>query len=93
MGDGIPESALSGDALPAAGLVRTATPVPDDAVVVTRLGPGRWPLKAEERAAMAWWVAAQIVRTVRQRKRLQHLTGEGTRSAGDVAVDQVLGWP
>jgi hypothetical protein len=41
-------------------------------------GPDRWPLKREERAAMAWWVAAQIVRTVRQRKRLQHLAGEGT---------------
>lgn len=41
-------------------------------------GPGRWPLPESERAALARWIAAQIVRTVRQRRRLQHLAGEGT---------------
>ncbi|MEU0537222.1 Acg family FMN-binding oxidoreductase [Amycolatopsis tolypomycina] len=36
-GDGIAEGALSPEALPVAGLVRTATPVPDDAVLADRL--------------------------------------------------------
>lgn len=50
-------------------------------------GPGRWPLPANERAALAWWIAAQIVRTVRQRKRLQHLAGDGT---GQLALPQSI---
>jgi Protein of unknown function (DUF4238) len=41
-------------------------------------GPGRWPLPDDEREALAWWIAAQIVRTVRQRRRLLYLSGEGT---------------
>ncbi|WP_410643589.1 Acg family FMN-binding oxidoreductase [Amycolatopsis sp. lyj-346] len=36
-GYGIPEDALSAEALPVAGLVRTDTPVPDDAVLTDRL--------------------------------------------------------
>ncbi|MDX3189755.1 hypothetical protein PV458_15235 [Streptomyces sp. MN03-5084-2B] len=36
-GDGIAEGALSPEALPVAGLVRTVTPVPDDAVLADRL--------------------------------------------------------
>ncbi|QWF78010.1 Acg family FMN-binding oxidoreductase [Amycolatopsis sp. CA-230715] len=36
-GDGIPEDALSGAALPIASLVRARTPVPDDAVLAERL--------------------------------------------------------
>ncbi|WP_290062371.1 Acg family FMN-binding oxidoreductase [Amycolatopsis solani] len=36
-GDGVPEDALSSEALPAAGLVRRGTPVPDDAVLAARL--------------------------------------------------------
>ncbi|WP_206797565.1 nitroreductase [Amycolatopsis sp. MtRt-6] len=36
VGDGIPEDALSPEALPVAGLVRTATPVPDDVVLAGR---------------------------------------------------------
>jgi nitroreductase len=36
-GDGVPEDALSAEALPVAGLVRTDTPVPDDAVLADRL--------------------------------------------------------
>jgi nitroreductase len=36
-GDGVPEDALSDEALPAAGLVRPGTPVPDDAVLAGRL--------------------------------------------------------
>ncbi|EOD70254.1 Acg family FMN-binding oxidoreductase [Amycolatopsis vancoresmycina] len=36
-GDGIAEGALGSEAFPAAGLVRTTTPVPDDAVLADRL--------------------------------------------------------
>ena len=36
-GDGVPEDALSDEALPVAGLVRPDTPVPDDARLATRL--------------------------------------------------------
>jgi len=36
-GDGVPEDALSPEALPVAGLVRTDTPVPDDVVLTERL--------------------------------------------------------
>lgn len=38
-------------------------------------GPDRWPLPDVDREALGWWIAAQIVRTVRQRRRLQHLAG------------------
>ncbi|MEU6914060.1 DUF4238 domain-containing protein [Streptomyces olindensis] len=34
---------------------------------------GRWPLPAEERLHLAWWMAAQLLRTTRQRKRIEHL--------------------
>ena len=37
IGDGVPEDALSPEALPVAGLVRTGTPVPDDVVLAERL--------------------------------------------------------
>jgi Protein of unknown function (DUF4238) len=41
-------------------------------------GPDRWPLPGHDRELLAWWIAAQIVRTVRQRRRLQHFAGDGT---------------
>lgn len=34
--------------------------------------PSRWPLPVGERLHVAWWMAAQILRTTRQRKRLEH---------------------
>lgn len=37
IGDGVPEEALSSEALPVAGLVRRDTPVPDDVVLARRL--------------------------------------------------------
>ncbi|GLY38178.1 NAD(P)H nitroreductase [Amycolatopsis sp. NBRC 101858] len=37
IGDGVPEDALTRDALPVAGLVREETPVPDDVVLADRL--------------------------------------------------------
>jgi hypothetical protein len=40
-------------------------------------GPGRWPLGEDERLSLAWWIAGQIVRTTRQRRRLLHLVGQG----------------
>ena len=35
--------------------------------------PARWPLGDDERIRMSWWVAAQLLRTTRQRKRLAYL--------------------
>lgn len=35
--------------------------------------PQRWPLPHDLRSAMAWWIAAQILRTTRQRARLDRL--------------------
>ncbi|MFD5474456.1 DUF4238 domain-containing protein [Streptomyces sp. NPDC127105] len=32
-----------------------------------------WPLTPEQRGALAWWMAAQVLRTTRQRKRLTHV--------------------
>ncbi|MFH9969478.1 DUF4238 domain-containing protein [Streptomyces mirabilis] len=32
-----------------------------------------WPLAPAPRSALAWWMAAQVLRTTRQRKRLAHL--------------------
>ncbi|WP_049563999.1 DUF4238 domain-containing protein [Nonomuraea sp. SBT364] len=40
--------------------------------------PLHWPLRAEDRSWMAWWIAAQIVRTTRQRRRLVSITAAGT---------------
>jgi hypothetical protein len=38
--------------------------------------PDRWPLRADVRSAVAWWMAAQILRTARQRERLNTLQTE-----------------
>lgn len=38
--------------------------------------PHRWPLTAETRVAIAWWVAAQLIRTAPQRERLWQLHGD-----------------
>lgn len=35
--------------------------------------PRRWPLSQQLRERIAWWIAAQILRTTRQRDRLVHL--------------------
>lgn len=37
--------------------------------------PARWPLPQQLRERLAWWIAAQILRTTRQRDRLEHLLG------------------
>ncbi|MFI7690606.1 DUF4238 domain-containing protein [Nonomuraea sp. NPDC049655] len=39
--------------------------------------PRRWPLGEKDRASLAWWIAAQILRTKRQRKRLAHIEPAG----------------
>ncbi|MFJ5712884.1 DUF4238 domain-containing protein [Streptomyces sp. NPDC093105] len=36
----------------------------------------RWPLSPDQRHVLAWWMAAQILRTTRQRKRLAHQQAE-----------------
>ncbi|WP_328514061.1 DUF4238 domain-containing protein [Streptomyces mirabilis] len=33
----------------------------------------QWPLASAQRSSLAWWMAAQVLRTTRQRKRLAHL--------------------
>ncbi|OPC76486.1 hypothetical protein B4N89_46490 [Embleya scabrispora] len=35
--------------------------------------PRRWPLRENERARMSWWIAAQLLRTKRQRRRVNHM--------------------
>jgi hypothetical protein len=38
--------------------------------------PHRWPTRADTKHAIAWWMAAQILRTARQRERLMNLQTE-----------------
>ena len=49
--------------------------------------PGYWPVDGDDRAALAFWIAAQIVRTTRQRHRLAHLSGDEQR---DLALPRAL---
>ena len=35
-----------------------------------------WPARFDDRLAIAWWLSAQIVRTTRQRSRVEHLAAE-----------------
>lgn len=35
--------------------------------------PQRWPLADDDRLRMSWWIAAQLLRTTRQRHRINHL--------------------
>jgi len=54
------------------------------AVLVTSFAlPARWPPTADVRTRLSWWIAAQIVRTKRQRHRLDYLTGDGRSSRDD----------
>ncbi len=41
-----------------------------------------WPLDPNQRSVLAWWMAAQILRTTRQRKRLIHQRGEAPDITG-----------
>lgn len=41
-----------------------------------------WPLRPDQRHALAWWMAAQILRTTRQRKRLTHQQTEAPDITG-----------
>ncbi|SEB60947.1 DUF4238 domain-containing protein [Streptomyces melanosporofaciens] len=47
-----------------ASVLRTVLDAPEGAL------PARWPLSGSERLMLSWWLAAQILRTTRQRKRL-----------------------
>lgn len=68
----------------AAAVLRTVLDDPDGALT------GRWPLPAEERLRLAWWMAAQLLRTTRQRKRLEHAddirSGERLEAPPEVAA-------
>ncbi len=46
--------------------------------------PRRWPMSKVDRKCMAWWLAAQLLRTNRQRRRLASLGGEGLPPPGNV---------
>lgn len=46
----------------------------------------QWPLPSEQRSALSWWMAAQILRTTRQRKRLSH-TQSSSGDAADLPAD------
>lgn len=50
----------------AATVMKTVLDDPDGALT------GQWPLETQKRLHLAWWMAAQILRTTRQRKRLEH---------------------
>jgi len=51
--------------------------------------PGRWPPKLDDRVRLSWWIAAQILRTKRQRHRLDYLAAR----AGDEGLVQALESP
>jgi hypothetical protein len=70
--DGVPHHAveelftqLEGDA---ATVMKTLLDDPDGALTE------RWPLSPDARMHLAWWMAAQILRTTRQRKRLEYVS-------------------
>lgn len=42
--------------------------------------PERWPPTLDTRVAMSWWIAAQILRTTRQRHRIDHLASQAADS-------------
>jgi hypothetical protein len=50
--------------------------------------PQHWPFDDDHRRKMAWWIAAQIVRTTRQRRRLAHLAA--TDDGEQLEVSNVL---
>ncbi|WP_244211262.1 Acg family FMN-binding oxidoreductase [Amycolatopsis kentuckyensis] len=101
VGDGIAEDALSPDALPVAGLVRTATPVPDDAVLADRLaaenllvfctdGDSRLDRLAAGAALQRVWLAAAakaLVGSVITQP--LHLTGFRARLVSELALPGV----
>lgn len=51
-------------------ILDTGTRLTDDAL------PRRWPPRADVRLTLSWWLAAQILRTARQRLRLWSVAGE-----------------
>jgi hypothetical protein len=40
--------------------------------------PQQWPLPHDDRLKMSWWIAAQLLRTTRQRHRIEHLATIGS---------------
>src|SRR3954452_15170589 len=49
--------------------------------------PERWPPMLADRIRLSWWVAAQILRTTRQRSRLDHLAAQAAEKGMDEALD------
>lgn len=53
--------------------------------------PERWPPATGTRVALSWWVAAQILRTTRQRHRVDHLAEEAARNGLPEALNPPTG--
>jgi hypothetical protein len=53
--------------------------------------PERWPPTLDTRVRLSWWVAAQILRTTRQRHRLDHLADQAAESGLPEALDPAPG--
>ncbi|WP_307462553.1 DUF4238 domain-containing protein [Pseudarthrobacter oxydans] len=62
---------IEGEAAPAFRYILDKGSHPADNVL-----PHNWPSRADVRHAIAWWMAAQILRTARQRERLNNLKTE-----------------
>ena len=101
VGDGVPEDALSPEALPVAGLVRTGTPVPDDVVLARRLAAENLLVvctdgdtRAEHLAAgaalqRAWLTAASKALAGSVLTQPLHLTGFRARLVSELALPGV----
>jgi hypothetical protein len=48
--------------------------------------PERWPPRQEDRGRLSWWIAAQILRTRRQRHRLDHLASRDAEEGPSEAL-------
>lgn len=53
--------------------------------------PGRWPPTLDTRVRLSWWVAAQVLRTTRQRDRLEHLASTSAESGLREALKPAAG--
>ncbi|MEU5266581.1 nitroreductase [Amycolatopsis sp. NPDC021455] len=101
LGDGVAEDALNSEALPVAGLVRTATPVPDDAVLADRLAAENLLIfctdgdtRVDDLAAGAalqrvWLTAASKALVGSVLTQPLHLTGFRARLASELALPGV----
>lgn len=62
---------IEAEAAPAFRYILDKGDLPTDSAL-----PRNWPTRADTRITLSWWIAAQILRTARQRERLWSLQGE-----------------